>query len=132
MRVRGEEGEAALGHEAGEVRSAVSSSVLFSGPKHIPIRAQVTGAASATSSASSSADEEFDTQPSLRSKVTRLDKPKKTWLVGIVYHSDFRPNMGSSCGGFIRGSHSTAADSNRSFTWNTPRIRSFFFFFFNF
>ncbi|XP_057363373.1 F-actin-monooxygenase MICAL2 isoform X6 [Manis pentadactyla] len=37
-------------------------------PKHIPIRAQVTGAASATSSASSSADEEFHTQPSLRSK----------------------------------------------------------------
>lgn len=105
VRVRGEEGEAALGREAGEeVRSAVSSSVLFSGPTHIPIRVQVTGAASATSSASSSsADEEFDTQPSLQSKVTRLGKPKKTWLVGIVYHSEFSPNMGSSCGGFIKG-----------------------------
>lgn len=101
VRVRGEEGEAALGREAGEeVRSAVSSSVLFSGPTHIPIRVQVTGAASASSS---SADEEFDTQPSLQSKVTRLGKPKKTWLVGIVYHSEFRPNMGSSCGGFIKG-----------------------------
>uniref|UniRef100_A0A8C3WYK8 BMERB domain-containing protein n=1 Tax=Catagonus wagneri TaxID=51154 RepID=A0A8C3WYK8_9CETA len=39
------------------------------GPKHIPVRAQVTGAPSATSSTTtSSADEEFDPQPSLQSK----------------------------------------------------------------
>ncbi|XP_033718450.1 F-actin-monooxygenase MICAL2 isoform X4 [Tursiops truncatus] len=38
-------------------------------PKHVPIRAQVTGTASSTSSTTtSSADEEFDPQPSLRSK----------------------------------------------------------------
>ncbi|XP_022411359.1 F-actin-monooxygenase MICAL2 isoform X3 [Delphinapterus leucas] len=38
-------------------------------PKHVPIRAQVTGTVSSTSStATSSADEEFDPQPSLRSK----------------------------------------------------------------
>ncbi|XP_046541157.1 F-actin-monooxygenase MICAL2 isoform X6 [Equus quagga] len=38
-------------------------------PKHIPVRAQVTGAASSpSSSTSSSADEEFDPQPSLWSK----------------------------------------------------------------
>nr|XP_030687279.1 F-actin-monooxygenase MICAL2 isoform X6 [Globicephala melas] len=38
-------------------------------PKHVPIRARVTGTASSTSSTTtSSADEEFDPQPSLRSK----------------------------------------------------------------
>nr|XP_036882206.1 F-actin-monooxygenase MICAL2 isoform X2 [Manis javanica] len=47
-------------------------------PTHIPIRVQVTGAASATSSASSSsADEEFDTQPSLQSKERKTLRRRK-------------------------------------------------------
>ncbi|XP_073072312.1 F-actin-monooxygenase MICAL2 isoform X8 [Manis javanica] len=43
-------------------------------PTHIPIRVQVTGAASASSS---SADEEFDTQPSLQSKERKTLRRRK-------------------------------------------------------
>lgn len=80
--------------------SSVSSSVLISGPKRVPIRAQVTEPASSTTS--SSEDEEFDPQLSLQSKVTTLGKPKRALACGAVYHPDFRPNVGSSCSGFIR------------------------------
>ncbi|XP_037697758.1 MICAL C-terminal-like protein [Choloepus didactylus] len=49
-----------------------------SGPKHIPVRAQVTEAASsASSTTSSSADEEFDPQPSLRSKERKILKRRR-------------------------------------------------------
>lgn len=90
-----------MGHEVrGEAGSSVSSCVPLSGPKHVPIRAQVTGAASSTTS--SSADEEFDPQLSLRSKVTTLGKPKGALAGGAVYSADFRPNVGSRCSGFLR------------------------------
>lgn len=90
-----EEGEVALGHDAGEeARSSVNSSVPISGPKHVPIRAQVTGTVSSTSStATSSTDEEFDPQPSLRSKVT-LGKPKGALACGGRLPSRFQTQCG--------------------------------------
>ncbi|XP_006865886.1 PREDICTED: MICAL C-terminal-like protein [Chrysochloris asiatica] len=52
--------------------------LLFGGPKHIPIQAQVIETASALSStSSSSADEEFDPQPSLRSKERKTIRRRK-------------------------------------------------------
>ncbi|XP_076970122.1 F-actin-monooxygenase MICAL2 isoform X1 [Tamandua tetradactyla] len=54
------------------------TSAADSSPKHIPIRAQVTEAASSASpTTSSSADEEFDPQPSLRSKERKTLKRRR-------------------------------------------------------
>lgn len=96
MTVRREEGEAVWGHEAGkEAGDSVSSSVPISGPQHIPIQMQVTGATSSTSNTSiSSADEDFHPQPSLRSKVTTLGKPKRALACGGHLPSGFQTQCG--------------------------------------
>lgn len=126
-RGRGEGGEAALGHKVrGDAGSSVSSCVPLSGPRHVPIRAQVTGAASSTTS--SSADEEFDPQLSLRSKVTTLGKPKGA-LAGegrLFTLQTSGPMWAPAATGSLEESHFLASDSTRLFLPGVPQESSLF------
>ncbi|XP_034501260.1 F-actin-monooxygenase MICAL2 isoform X3 [Ailuropoda melanoleuca] len=64
-------------------------------PKHVPVRAQVTAATSSAScTSSSSADEDFHPQPSLRSKVTTGGRPKRALACGTRLPSRFQTQCG--------------------------------------
>lgn len=104
MMVRREEGEAVLGHEAGRGTGISVSSVPVSDPKHVPVQAQVTAATSSAScTSSSSADEDFHPQPSLRSKVTTRGRPKRALACGTRLASRFQTQCGPQLQWFPQG-----------------------------